>query len=34
MDVLTLAIYGVLLFPNIEDFVDYSAIDVFVAIKT
>jgi len=26
MDVLTLAIYGVLLFPNIEDFVDYSAL--------
>ena len=34
MDVLTLAIYGVLLFPNIEDFMDYSAIDVFVVVKT
>jgi len=34
MDVLTLAIYGIFLFPNIEDFVDYLAIDVFVAVKT
>jgi len=34
MDVLAMIIYGVLLFPNIEYFVDYTAVDVFVASKT
>jgi len=34
MDVLTTVIYGVLLFPNIEYFVDYVAVDVFIASKT
>jgi len=34
MDVLAMVIYGVLLFPNIEYFVDYAAVDVFVASKT
>ncbi|XP_052728596.1 uncharacterized protein LOC128195361 [Vigna angularis] len=33
MDVLALTIYGIVLFPRIEDFVDYTAIDVFVARK-
>jgi len=34
MDVLAMVIYGILLFPNIEYFVDYAAEDVFVASKT
>jgi len=34
MDVLAMVIYGVPLFPNIEYFVDYVVIDVFVASKT
>ncbi|XP_047180670.1 uncharacterized protein LOC124847264 [Vigna umbellata] len=34
MDVLALTMYGIVLFPRIEDFVDYTAIDVFVARKT
>jgi len=34
IDVLAMATYGVLIFPNIEDFVDYVAVDVFVASKT
>ncbi|XP_014499263.1 uncharacterized protein LOC106760334 [Vigna radiata var. radiata] len=34
MDVLALTIYGIDLFPKIEEFVDYTAIDVFVARKT
>jgi len=34
MDVLAMVIYGVLLFSNIEYFVDYVAIDVFIASKT
>ena len=34
MDVLTLTLYGITLFPNVEDLVDYATIDVFVASKT
>ena len=34
MDILALTLNGVMLFPNIECFVDYVAINVFVAIKT
>jgi len=34
MDVLTLTLYGIMLFPNVEDLVDYAAIDVFIARKT
>jgi len=34
MDVLALTLYGVMLFPNVEDLVDYVAIDVFIANKT
>ncbi|XP_014499693.1 uncharacterized protein LOC106760779 [Vigna radiata var. radiata] len=34
MDVLALTIYGIVLFPKIEDFVYYTTIDVFVAKKT
>ncbi|BAT73743.1 hypothetical protein VIGAN_01126700 [Vigna angularis var. angularis] len=34
MDVLALAVYGIVLFPKVEGFVDYTAIDVFVAKKT
>ncbi|XP_014492525.1 uncharacterized protein LOC106754966 [Vigna radiata var. radiata] len=34
MDVLALTVYDIILFPKIEDFVDYTAIDVFVARKT
>jgi len=34
MDVLALTLYGVILFPNVEDLVDYAAIDVFIASKT
>ncbi|XP_047153345.1 uncharacterized protein LOC124824880 [Vigna umbellata] len=34
MDVLALTMYGVVLFPKVEDFVDYTAMDVFVAKKT
>jgi len=34
MDVLALTLYGVILFPNVEDLVDYATIDVFVAGKT
>ncbi|XP_014511407.1 uncharacterized protein LOC106770096 [Vigna radiata var. radiata] len=33
MDVLALTVYGIVLFPKIEDFVDPIAIDVFVARK-
>ena len=33
MDVLALTLYGVMLFPNMENFVDQAAIDVFVAYK-
>ncbi|XP_020208535.1 uncharacterized protein LOC109793476 [Cajanus cajan] len=33
MDVLALIIYGIVLFPNIEDFIDFAAIDVFLAYK-
>jgi len=33
-DVLALVFYGVLIFPNHEDFVGYNVIDVFVAVKT
>jgi len=33
MDVLALTLYGVVLFPNMENFVDQAAIDVFVAYK-
>ena len=34
MDVLALTLYGVMLFPNVEDLDDYAAIDVFIASKT
>ncbi|XP_047148518.1 uncharacterized protein LOC124820796 [Vigna umbellata] len=34
MDVLALIVYDIVLFSKIEDFVDYTAIDVFVARKT
>ena len=34
MDVLALTVYGVMLFPNIEDFVDYTTIDIFIASNT
>ena len=34
MDVLTLTLYGIMLFPNVQDLVDYAAIDVFIASKT
>jgi len=34
IDVLAMVIYGILLFPNIEYFVDYVVVDVFVASKT
>jgi len=34
MDVLALTLYGVMLFPNVKDLVDYAAIDVFIASKT
>jgi len=33
MDVLGLTLYGIMLFPNVEDLVDYTAIDVFIASK-
>jgi len=33
MDVFALTIYGVLLFPNFENFVDYAAVSTFVAFK-
>ena len=33
MDVLALTLYGVMLFPNMENIVDYTAINVFVAYK-
>jgi len=34
MDILALTLYGIMLFPNLEGFVDYAAINVFVAMKT
>ena len=34
VDVYALVVYGVLIFPNHEDFVGYDAIDVLVAVKT
>jgi len=34
MDVLALTLYGIMLFPNVEDLVDYVAIDVFIASKS
>lgn len=33
MDMLALIIYGIVLFPNIENFIDFAAIDVFLAYK-
>jgi len=33
MDVLALTLYGVVLFPNMENFIDQATIDVFVAYK-
>ncbi|XP_020229086.1 uncharacterized protein LOC109810113 [Cajanus cajan] len=33
MDVLALIIYGIVLFPNVENFIDFAAIDVFLAFK-
>jgi len=34
MDVLALTLYDIMLFPNLEGFVNYAAINVFVAMKT
>jgi len=34
MVVLALTLYGIMLFSNVEDLVDYVAIDVFIASKT
>jgi len=34
MDVLALALYDIMLFPNLEGFVNYAAINVFVAMQT
>jgi len=34
IDVLALTLYGIMLFPNVEDLVNYAAIDVFIASKT
>jgi len=34
MDVLALMLYGLMLFPTVEDLVDYAAIDAFVASRT
>jgi len=34
MDVLALTLYGIMLFPNVEDLVHYVAIDVFIASKS
>jgi len=34
MDVLALTLYGIMLFTNVEDLVDYTAIDLFIASKT
>ena len=34
MDVLALTLYGLMLFPNVEDLVDYAAINAFIASKT
>ncbi|XP_020209240.1 uncharacterized protein LOC109818892 [Cajanus cajan] len=33
MDVLSLIIYGIVLFPNFENFIDFAAINVFLAFK-
>jgi hypothetical protein len=33
MDMLALIIYGIVLFPNIDDFIDFAALDVFLAYK-
>ena len=33
VDVLTLILYGVMIFPSIDNFVDFSAINVFIAYK-
>ena len=33
MDVLVLVLYGVIIFPSIDNFVDLSAINVFIAYK-
>jgi len=33
MDVLALTLYDIMLFPNLEGFVTYVAINVFVAMK-
>jgi len=32
-DVLTLILYGVMLLPNVGDYIDYAAVDIFVASK-
>jgi len=34
MDVLALTLYGVMVFPNVVHYVDYPAVDIFVAMKT
>jgi len=34
MDVLALTLYGVMVFPNVVHYVDYVAVDIFVAVKT
>ncbi|XP_020229593.1 uncharacterized protein LOC109810521 [Cajanus cajan] len=33
MDVLALIIYGIVLFPNVESFIDFATIDIFLAFK-
>jgi len=33
MDVLALVLYGVMIFPSIDNFVDLSAINIFIAYK-
>ena len=34
MDVLALTLYGVMLFPYAGDYIDYAAMDIFVAVRT
>ncbi|KAJ1437370.1 hypothetical protein SESBI_03698 [Sesbania bispinosa] len=34
MDVLALTIYGIVIFPNADDFVDLASIDIFLAQKS
>jgi len=34
MDVFALILYGVMLFPNVGDYVDYVVVDIFVVVRT